>query len=298
MYRPFDCADSRLHRSSELTPYPKRWMSPLWAALVATIALSLSGPAWSQIEVAPPPACTLVVDADTGKQVHASGDCDRRHSPASTFKIPLAVMGFDAGVLVDSMNPLWELPEAVPGQLVGIRLGTPTTWQKNSLVWYSRELTKTLGRARLEQYVVKFSYGNKDASAGVIGRPGTDSAWLGGSLKISAREQTEFLRKLLREELPVAVRSQQAAKSIVPQFRTEAGWAISGKTGSTWTYSRAWVPNKSEPIGWFVGWATLGSRSLVFARVSVGERSYGMPLGLLVREQLLDDFDALVDGKQ
>ena len=41
---------------------------------------------------------------------------------------------------------------------------------------YSRELTRTLGRARLEQYVLKFAYGNKDASAGIIGRPGTQWA--------------------------------------------------------------------------------------------------------------------------
>ncbi|WP_337179384.1 penicillin-binding transpeptidase domain-containing protein [Hydrogenophaga borbori] len=261
------------------------------------MALALSGPAWTQTETAPEPACTLVVDVDTGKPIHVSGDCDRRHSPASTFKVPLAVMGFDAGILVDSMNPLWELPEAVPGQLVGVRLGTPTSWQQHSLVWYSRELTRTLGRARLEQYVLKFAYGNKDASAGIIGRPGTDSAWIGGSLAISAREQTTYLRKLVREELPVSARAQQAAKAIIPRFRTDAGWAISGKTGSTWTYSRAWVADKNEPIGWFVGWASLGNRNLVFARVSVGQRAYGVPMGLLVRKQFLDEFDALVEGR-
>lgn len=260
-----------------------------WVPLFTVSVLSLSAPAWAQPEVPPAPACTLVIDVDTGKPIHASGDCDRRHSPASTFKVPLAVMGFDAGILVDSMNPLWELPEAVTGQLVGVRLGTPTSWQQHSLVWYSRELTRTLGRSRLEQYVLKFAYGNKDASAGIIGRPGTDSAWIGGSLAISAREQTMFLRKLVREELPVSVRAQQAAKAIVPRFRTDAGWAISGKTGSTW--------DKNEPIGWFVGWAALGNRNLVFARVSVGERPYGVPMGLLVRKQFLDEFDALIDGK-
>jgi beta-lactamase class D len=264
--------------------------------LFTALALALSGPAWAQTETAPEPACTLVVDVDTGKPIHVSGDCDRRHSPASTFKVSLAVMGFDAGILVDSMNPLWELPEAVPGQLVGVRLGTPTSWQQHSLVWYSRELTRTLGRARMEQYVLKFAYGNKDASAGIIGRPGTDSAWIGGSLAISAREQITFLRKLVREELPVSVRAQQAAKAIIPRYRTDAGWTVSGKTGSTWTYSRAWVADKNEPIGWFVGWATQGDRDLVFARVSVAQRAYGVPMGLLVRKQFLDDFDALVDN--
>lgn len=289
--RPFNC---RRH-GNRTRPLP-RPLPPRWSLLFTALALALSGPAWAQTEAAPEPACTLVVDVDTGKPIHVSGDCDRRHSPASTFKVPLAVMGFDAGILVDSMNPLWELPEAVPGQLVGVRLGTPTSWQQHSLVWYSRELTRTLGRARLEQYVLKFAYGNKDASAGIIGRPGTDSAWIGGSLAISAREQTTFLRKLVREELPVSARAQQAAKAIIPRFRTGAGWAVSGKTGSTWTYSRAWVADKNEPIGWFVGWATLGDRDLVFARVSVGQGAYGVPMGLLVRKQFLDDFDALVDN--
>jgi beta-lactamase class D len=261
---------------------------------VAMVIASVSASVWASGEVALKASCTLIVDVDTGKKVHSSGDCGKRYSPASTYKIALAVMGFDAGILVDAQNPVWELPPTAPSQNSAIQMGTPTTWQSQSILWYSRELTKTLGRVRMEQYVYKFSYGNKDATSGVVGRPGTHSSWVGGSLLISAQEQVEFLRKLVLEELPVSVRSQQAAKTIIPQARTASGWRVHGKIGSTWTYSRAWVANLSEPIGWYVGWVSREDKTYVFARVTVGDKPFQTPLGLLVKEQFLGEVDALM----
>ncbi len=261
---------------------------------MAMVIASVSASVWANGEVAPSPSCTLIVELSTGKKVHSSGDCGKRYSPASTYKIALAVMGFDAGILIDAHNPVWELPPTAPSQSSVVQMGTPTTWQSQSILWYSRELTKTLGRVRMEQYVYKFSYGNKDATSGVVGRPGTHSSWVGGSLLISAQEQVEFLRKLVLEELPVSVRSQQAAKSIIPQARTASGWRVHGKTGSTWTYSRSWVANQSEPIGWYVGWVSREDKTFVFARVTVGDKPFQTPLGLLVREQLLQELDVLM----
>ena len=49
--------------------------------------------------------CTLVVSADTGKPLIDEGDCGRRVSPASTFKIAISLMGFDSGVLETPDSP-------------------------------------------------------------------------------------------------------------------------------------------------------------------------------------------------
>mgnify|MGYP006168708105 CR=1 FL=1 len=43
--------------------------------------------------------CTLIAEAQSGKILLEAGDCDTRVTPASTFKLPLAVMGFDSGFL-------------------------------------------------------------------------------------------------------------------------------------------------------------------------------------------------------
>ena len=52
--------------------------------------------------------CTAIADATTGKVLMQRGDCQRQVTPASTFKIPLSLMGYDAGFLKDVQAP--ELP--------------------------------------------------------------------------------------------------------------------------------------------------------------------------------------------
>lgn len=47
-----------------------------------------------------------------------TGRCDNRHTAASTFKVALALIGYDAGVLVDAHTPLWTWQ---PGMLAPTR---------------------------------------------------------------------------------------------------------------------------------------------------------------------------------
>lgn len=51
------------------------------------------------------PLCTLVADAATGRPIVREGQCGERVTPASTFKIALSLMGYDAGVLRDAHAP-------------------------------------------------------------------------------------------------------------------------------------------------------------------------------------------------
>ncbi|TIT76642.1 MAG: class D beta-lactamase, partial [Mesorhizobium sp.] len=39
--------------------------------------------------------CTLIQDQESGATLYQDGLCDRRVSPASTFKVPLALIGYD-----------------------------------------------------------------------------------------------------------------------------------------------------------------------------------------------------------
>ena len=48
------------------------------------------------------PICTVVADAATGQMLVQQGDCATRVTPASTFKVAISLMGFDAGVLKDA----------------------------------------------------------------------------------------------------------------------------------------------------------------------------------------------------
>ena len=83
--------------------------------------------------------CTLIVDAASGRTLVENGSCGERFSPASTFKVPLALIGYDAGILVDEKRPVWKYrPEYNATKREQITVD-PTIWEKESIIWYSRE---------------------------------------------------------------------------------------------------------------------------------------------------------------
>lgn len=76
------------------------------SAIAIAIALSIASPAWAET------TCTLVIDAATGAtRVRAGERCNERLTPASTFKVPLSLIGFDTGILIDADRPAWPYKE-------------------------------------------------------------------------------------------------------------------------------------------------------------------------------------------
>jgi beta-lactamase class D len=53
--------------------------------------------------------CFVVKEKE--QTIHQEGELDKRYAPCSTFKIPLSLMGFDSGILVDEMHPVWPFKE-------------------------------------------------------------------------------------------------------------------------------------------------------------------------------------------
>lgn len=208
---------------------------------------------------------TVLLDAASGRVLHRSGDCARRFSPCSTFKIPLALMGFDSGILTDAHHPAWNYDPArhVAHRAVERARTGPTRWEADSVVWYSQELTRKLGMRRFQAYVDRFGYGNRDLSGDPGRQDGLTRAWLGSSLEISPDEQAEFLRRMLAHRL-VSARAHAAAEAIIPGFAGSGGWQVHGKTGSG-------ALRDGSLLGWFVGWADRRGRRVVFARFGAGE---------------------------
>ena len=99
--------------------------------------------------------CTLIVDAETGATLREDGDCDSRVTPASTFKIPLAVMGYDAGILTDTRTPVMTYQAGDPdwGGANWTRDTDPASWMRFSVVWYSQRITRRLGAETLSLLV-------------------------------------------------------------------------------------------------------------------------------------------------
>lgn len=237
--------------------------------------------------------CTLIVDAQSGATLRRYGTCDRRVSPASTFKVPLALMGYDAGILADAHTPRWDYKPEFNAIKRDHRPVDPTIWEKDSVVWYSQQITRKLGHERFAGYIKSFSYGNGDISGNSGKKDGLTHSWLSSSLQISPDEQAAFIRRILGRQLPVSVRAYEMTGAILPAF--DAGdWKVQGKTGTGWLTNKPGAQNRNRPFGWFVGWAEKDSRRFVFARLFVNEGKSPVLMGPKVRADFLADLPALM----
>jgi beta-lactamase class D len=212
--------------------------------------------------------CTLLQDAGTGAVLREEGDCGRRVTAASTFKIAISLMGYDSGFLVDEHTPVLPFREGYPDGNPAWRASTdPTRWIAKSVVWYSQQVTKSLGKERFRRYVEAFGYGNRDVS----GDPGKDdgltNAWLSSSLKISPREQAAFLRAVVNRTLPVSAHAYAMTQAVTAIATLPGGWDVHGKTGAGAPRTADGAFDGKHAYGWFVGWATKEGRSVLFVRL-------------------------------
>ena len=202
---------------------------------------------------------------ENGHTLQSKGDCNTAYTPQSTFKIPLSLMGFDAGLLHDDSHPVWSLPAREDPYINVCKSDhSPKTWMRDSCLWYSRILTKNLGMQSFKKYIKKFDYGNQDLSGEKGTNNGLTHAWITSSLTISPREQTDFLQKLVNNALPVSELAKTKTKEILFIQELPGGWKLYGKTGSG--VLRDKQGNKTNiQQGWFVGFIEKEGRHIVFA---------------------------------
>lgn len=239
--------------------------------------------------------CTALADAVTGKVLVQTGDCETRVTPASTFKIPLALMGYDSGFLTDEHTPLLPFREGYADWIKAWRTDTdPAAWMKNSVVWYSQQITQNLGEARFRAYVEALDYGNEDVSGDPGKNNSLERSWIASSLKISPVEQVEFLRKLVRRELPVSAAAYDMTAKITAQPSLPGGWELHGKTGGAAPRKANGKPDLARAYGWFVGWATRGDRTIIFARLIQNEKPESVSPGPRARDAFLKELPGLL----
>lgn len=242
--------------------------------------------------------CTLVADAATGATLIEEGDCDLRTTPASTFKVALAVMGYDAGILVDAHDPSWPYkPGYVDWGGAAWRQSTdPLAWMKHSVVWYSQQLAVRLGMNELGRYGKAFSYGNADFTGDEGLDNGLERSWISSSLQISPIEQVAFLQHLVRRTLPVSRAAMDQTAAIMDRRALPDGWTMFGKTGGAYPRKPNGGFDRARGWGWFVGWAVRGDRTVVFARLDQDEsRQKGSP-GLRTRASFIEAWPDLAQS--
>ena len=114
--------------------------------------------------------------------------------PASTFKIPNALIGLEVGAIADENEVFrWDGKPKIRSEWE--RDQTLDTGMKYSVVWMFQEVARRIGKERMKEWLVRLDYGNRDMRGGI------DQFWLQGAIRISAFQQVDFLRKLSEGEL-------------------------------------------------------------------------------------------------
>lgn len=173
--------------------------------------------------------------------------------PASTFKIFNALVALETGAVKDEYEVLrWD---GVDHSFAAWnRDHSLASAMKFSAFWFYQEMARRVGQARMQEWIDKVGYGNRDLGGGL------DRFWLSGNLRISAVQQVEFLRRLASGTLPFSERAQETVRRIT-LVEAAPAYSLHGKTG--------WAEGTGEPpspdFGWFVGWVERAGRRWFFA---------------------------------
>lgn len=233
--------------------------------------------------------CTFVTSVETGAVMTQQGTCDKRVPPGATFNIPLALIGYDSGVLLDEFNPVWDWQKGMDAAPADRRKVDPSAWQKNGVNWYGTEIASRLGPEKFLSYVKRLGFGTTSTA----GAPGTTpkgmASWMGGSLQISPVEQVGFLRRLMGNNLPFARDAQNKTRAIMPVFDAAEAWSVHGTSGMGNLNGDDGKPDPQRPFGWFVGWAEREGQHIVFARLRINDKPSDTPMGQVVRDEFLRD---------
>lgn len=180
-----------------------------------------------------------------------SAQADVGTLPASSFKIFSSLYGLESGVVKNAEFVIpWDSVDY--GRAIINRDLTLRESVVHSAYWYHREVARRAGPATLKHWLDTVGYGNADTSGGY------DRTWVVGGLRITPRQQVDFLTRLVRNKLPFSQRSMDIVKDITLQEDT-LGYRLHGKTG--------WAMGRDGSTGWFVGWVEKedGSGPYVFA---------------------------------
>jgi len=262
--------------------------------LVAALGLLLSVlPANAEERV----ICSLAVEIGSPTPLIREGNCDNQISAASTFKIAISLMGFDAGLFSTPDAPEWPFQEGYADWNPKWKQATtPRSWMRDSVVWFSQRATEQLGAERFATYVDAFDYGNEDVSGDKGKGNGLTNAWLSSSLQISPSEQVGFLSRMIAGALPVSAAAVEQTKALLDSGQRPDGWRVYGKTGAGIPFDENGALLKGQPFGWYVGWVENAERQIVFARlVRFNSRPETSP-GMIARDGMLKTLFA-ADGK-
>jgi beta-lactamase class D len=212
-------------------------------------------------------SCVVIRSPDAAVWRSDAESCRQRLSPASTFKIPHALVGLETGALTMAARERWDgTPHS--SQPKWNMDHTVLTAMRPSVLWFFQRLAPRIGAERMRGWLEHLGYGNADTSGDVT------LYWINGRLRVSADEQLTFLTKFFAGTLPFAASAQREirdalrqkpatvenARGVHPIAGDWSSASLHAKTGATTTAD-------NRTVSWLVGALTSAGREHVFASV-------------------------------
>ena len=192
-----------------------------------------------------------------------------RYTPESTFKVANALIGLQTKAVSDEYEvKRWDgvIREFEDWN----RDHTLASAMRHSVIWYYQAMARDIGAENMQQYVNLIDYGNRDISGGI------DQFWLDSSIKISAREQVQFIENLVEEKLPIDKQHMRTVKRIMINEEADS-YVLHGKTGTRLS---------DMGLGWYVGYIETDKGKWAFATNMDGSGSKAKTITLDALKEL------------
>ena len=220
----------------------------------------------------------VIVDCGSGGiSDFRPGASAEKLAPCSTFKIWNTLIGLETGIVTAADEAFYKWD----GETRAI-----SEWNKDltlkeafqaSCVPAFQNLARRIGPVKMQSWLDKIGYGDRDMSAGA------DVFWLPArgrkTILISPTEQARLMCKLVSGKLPFREGSVAVLKEVMAVRKTDRG-ILYGKTGSgadgTGTYD----------LGWFVGYVESRGKTYAFACAANGDGVMGKDARAIVERVL------------
>lgn len=214
-------------------------------------------------------AVLVVTDTQTGETYVSDPALGREpFGPCSTFKIWNTLIGLELGILQNPDDAFWKWD--------GEKRSFPD-WNRDlslrgafqaSCVPAFQALARKIGPERMQAWLDKLGYGNKD----MCGRP--DSFWLPRAAEpnilITPEEQAALLKKMVTGKFPVKKENVDTLLDIM-RIESSAHSTLFGKTGSGLRASKEGPSADNDfDMGWFVGVLDCGGHKYSYACLVLG----------------------------
>jgi beta-lactamase class D len=144
---------------------------------------------------AAPAECVIIGAAGNRPTVSGAAECDRPTAPASTFKIPHALLALQLGVIAPATVVDWD--GSAGGPDVWRKAHTVVSAIRWSVLPFFQHTARLIGAARMREGLRSLGYAADSFDGDVA------TFWLNGDLVVTPREQFAFLERLVAGHLPI-----------------------------------------------------------------------------------------------